>query len=390
MDTPVTPPIPPYIPEQLSRWDWRLMQMVSTRQISLPLELGFGRGRLCLDFTPGKSGYAGQKPDLVFTWGDRRAGLFLGEEKGLYTLMGGYNDQSPVYGVDPGSLPRTVFLGLAEAVLEPVRAFLSTALDEPVEMADPDEAARPAGPGDSGVGTAYRALDVRFEPEAAGEPVIALLVVPCDEMFFGMLESLLIGFPARHIPGEILGEIGVEAAFCAGETVLPAGMVKGMEKGDVLIPDTWFLSRNQGMLMIPPFSCRFSLSAGEGEDGNRIVLLEKGVRRVDTAVENAKETIEDLEIKVSFEIERRMMPVREIRTLVENSVIPLGVLSEQGVRVDIVAGGKCIARGRVVSLGETLGIQVVESGSGPASGLVEEQEPDREPGPDREAQDGHG
>lgn len=342
---------PEYTPDTLTPWDQRLMRIVCGRQISSRVELGFQTGRLEIFFTPGKTIPAKEKFDISLTWGDSHLGVAFGEENGLYALLGTGADQSPVFGMELDALPKQVFWAFVEAVFEPVRNWLSTALGEAAELVEPLEIPR--------TGTV---LDFRFlSEESIPSRVTGSIFLPHDEKLFAVLESRTASFPPLLLPMETVEEMAVEASFGLGCMSLPVGDIKGLSQGDILIPDRWFFSQNEGLLIILPFSYRFTYN----DETNDILLIEKGVKRVDAAMENSVGDIEDLEIKVVFEIERRMMPLKEVRTLVKDSLIPIGTKPADGVVVDIIAGDKCIGKGKIVGLGETLGIQIIEQGGLP-------------------------
>lgn len=357
--TKMTAQIQDFVPERISSWDQRLMRLVGTRHIRVPVDLGYGRGQLTLAFSPESPQPGGQEADLIMAWEGNHMGVVFHEAGGLHTLMGIHEKESPFFGIDPAILPEEVYMALVEALFKPVSTFLSSTLGKKVEWIDPEEGPEffnsPAleTPEFSQL---FSLVNFRFD--AGGDNrVTGCLYLPCESSFFAAMESVLADFDPKQLSYAVTEDLLVEAVLGIGEITLALNEIKTLEKGDILIPDAWFFSQNQGMLNVQPFSFRFAF------EEDHIVLLEKGVMRVDDVTKEEMDDIEDLEIKVTFEVERRMMPVKEIRTLVKDTVIPIGTTPEQGVVVDIVAGGKILGKGKIVSLGETLGIRIIDTRS---------------------------
>ena len=344
-----------YIPKTLSRWEQRLFTLFSTGQISRPAELGFCRGRMDLGFAPDRVVPRGRDADLVLSWSDRCLGIILNGDRGLGTLLGAGNAESPLFGIDIQALPEPVAMAMAEAVFSKDLAHLSALVGEPIEFIEPGEA-----PDFFSDPHTLCVVDFSFTTDS-GEQVTGLAALPPDAALFRALEDDLSAFKPETPPLPGLDGIGITAAFALGQIHIPVRDLKQLEPGDILIPDQWFPDQNQGRLIIPPLSYRFSFDT-EGTPGKgptHITLLEKGVRRVDGHIKKTDDTIEDLEVNITFEVERRTMTLAQVRKLAAGTLIPLGLSPETGVMVDIVAGGKCLTRGRVVSLGESLGIQVL-------------------------------
>lgn len=81
------------------------------------------------------------------------------------------------------------------------------------------------------------------------------------------------------------------------------------------------------------------------------VLVERG-----TAMDEG--VIDNLQVRVIFELARIDMSLREVKDLAEGSILPVSAVSQGAVA--IVANGKRIGRGDIVRLGEGLGVRILQ------------------------------
>jgi type III secretion protein Q len=70
----------------------------------------------------------------------------------------------------------------------------------------------------------------------------------------------------------------------------------------------------------------------------------------------------DLELTVTFELERKLMTLAEISALAPGAAFPLG--TDPLAPVTLTVGGRALARGRLVDMGGVLGVQVTAIVSG--------------------------
>jgi type III secretion protein Q len=67
-------------------------------------------------------------------------------------------------------------------------------------------------------------------------------------------------------------------------------------------------------------------------------------------------SLDDLPVRVHFEIGRQDMPLQEIRSLTTGTILPVAPLMDDAV--NIVANGRVIGRGTITRLGEGLGVVI--------------------------------
>ncbi len=76
--------------------------------------------------------------------------------------------------------------------------------------------------------------------------------------------------------------------------------------------------------------------------------------------EKASEVVrpEELPLAISVEVGRFQMSIKKLMELEPGNLLELGVKPENGV--DLVMNGKCIARGELLRIGDTLGVRILE------------------------------
>ncbi|GAB5348451.1 flagellar motor switch protein FliN [Alteriqipengyuania sp. 357] len=75
--------------------------------------------------------------------------------------------------------------------------------------------------------------------------------------------------------------------------------------------------------------------------------------------------IQEIDVRLTVELGRKNLPLREILALGENSVVELERLTDEPL--DIMVNGRLIARGEVVTQGNRFAIRILELMSAPAS-----------------------
>ena len=77
--------------------------------------------------------------------------------------------------------------------------------------------------------------------------------------------------------------------------------------------------------------------------------------------------IQEIDVRLTVELGRKNLPLREILALGENSVVELDRLTDEPL--DIMVNGRLIARGEVVAQGNRFAIRILELiGSGAPAG----------------------
>lgn len=78
--------------------------------------------------------------------------------------------------------------------------------------------------------------------------------------------------------------------------------------------------------------------------------------------------IQEIDVRLTVELGRRNMPLRDILALGENSVVELDRLTDEPL--DIMVNGRLIARGEVVAQGNRFAIRILELVGSGATGAA--------------------
>ena len=70
------------------------------------------------------------------------------------------------------------------------------------------------------------------------------------------------------------------------------------------------------------------------------------------------EFLKDVDVRLTVELGRTEMKLKEVLSLTEESVVTLDRLTDE--LLDVMVDGKLIARGEVVAQGERFGLRIVE------------------------------
>jgi type III secretion protein Q len=179
----------------------------------------------------------------------------------------------------------------------------------------------------------------------------------------GFAEDLarLLGAPA---PLALDPAPPVAVAFEAGALTLSRRNLRGLECGDVLIPDRFALAGGEVDVVI-----------GRGRQapakliGSELRLLAPPGRRPsmeqthvsqskpEAADDRVPESLAGIEIDLTFELGRSTIELAELGTLAPGYVFTLG--RDPKAAIDIMAHGRRIGRGEVVRVGDTLGVRIV-------------------------------
>jgi len=81
--------------------------------------------------------------------------------------------------------------------------------------------------------------------------------------------------------------------------------------------------------------------------------------------------LKDVDVRLTVELGRTEMKLKDVLSLTEESVVMLDRLTDE--LLDVMVNGKLIARGEVVAQGDRFGLRIVElAGSVPNAGTQEE------------------
>ncbi len=173
---------------------------------------------------------------------------------------------------------------------------------------------------------------------------------------------------------DILSGISVPLHFDAGRVILNGWELKHLRTGDVLLPDDFYLGRNElhcnlkSNVLVFDYDME-SKAVLKGITARTFKDVKKSMTDAsNTENENANEVSElnpdvsissdDLKFEVSFELERREIEYSEISNFKQGSVV--GLTCSKQTPVTIRINGRAVGTGRLVDLGNNIGVQIME------------------------------
>ena len=260
----------------------------------------------------------------------------------------------------PGALQLAVLDLLAAPLAELAQTFLHVPLAvrnvRMIETAEPAVCALPL------------TLHVPVGAGASAEayPIPVRLCLPDRESALELVERL-DALPRRRALG-LAGDVPVPVSLEAGRMRLSVNELSSLEPDDVLLPETYPAREGRVTLRLcaTSRSLAFACSLAEGcatilsvlnpeegpmSDENNTAAGAAPSEGVDTG---------ELEVTLTFELERRLMTVRDVETLAPGYTFAFG--GDALAPVTLYANGKSVGKGRLVDLNGTLGVQVVSLG----------------------------
>lgn len=139
----------------------------------------------------------------------------------------------------------------------------------------------------------------------------------------------------------------------AGSLKLSAADYAGLVSGDVLVPDEWFGGDDVRVEISSPGK-RLLTALAKIEDG-RVLLAEE----FHPLEETVMDAVEELTVELSFSLEERLVTLGELSRMCVGTVLPL--TADPAAPVTIRANGRRVAKGRLVDLNGTLGVELLEA-----------------------------
>lgn len=195
------------------------------------------------------------------------------------------------------------------------------------------------------------------------------------------LEPLEAHLATQRVPyARCVSEIGVPAWLCVGEKVLNVGALNQLRPGDVIVRGARAALRS--LLATPQRADDAELFWGVPGarqlstrvtlEGNRLVIntdpqMTHDLSRADAALSGTDTqgatSIDELDLPVRFEIETVTLPLVQLSALRAGYVLELpGTLHD--ARVRLVSYGQVIGTGELVTVGEHLGVRIVQMSNG--------------------------
>jgi len=368
--------ITPYTPVQYSRLECRIFNLISKRRIQFNLDVGKEKVSVILTFDGTAFPYGGMKnlprADLAFEAKNELWQISFQKTRFMYELIERADSSGFFTDTAPESLPQEVLWAVVEAFMGESLGRLEAMVKSPVKIAAPVQPAP------------LDCFNIPFEityGEKMEKRTSAFFQIPFRQTSVDLLETVLAGFPLHDRGSDAVSGLKKSIFFQAGSVVLTVDEISTLEKGDVLIPDIWYPKENAMGLSIPPrrFMCDYdkeTLSVGirikngsgtelQGKTQSLVNQIEKLEKKKMTQEDVIVETdgvneVKSLDLTLVFEIGRITMTIAEIGQLTQGEVIELPRRLEAGVPVDIKVNDQLIARGKIVGIGDGMGVQITQ------------------------------
>lgn len=251
-----------------------------------------------------------------------------------------------IHDTDIRPLPDELKTALTETLFAPLFARLTEIIGGPVSLETADYHA--------GVFTAAAGFTVTVSRERETRTVVVGLT-PSDGAALTALTTCLAKLPRRHdgFLTEATGRIPVTFSVTAGFLDLRCEDVTRLTPGDVLFPTLWLPKSDKALVTLR--SGRHPLGTVEASLSGKTLQLNDSFPAKDTA---AMAELEKLDVRLTFELEERTLTVDDLKSLVPGYTFTL--TTDADSPVTIRANGLAVARGRLVDVGGTLGVQITD------------------------------
>ncbi len=344
-----TPSFPPYKPPVLSRFQALLLNAILLR--SSPWIVPFGTGELHITPLPDPASFSPACAVLLEIGGTSWR-LELDDTALLLRHEVFFPSQEEAIPLpEERNLPAEVRRALLEALSSPFLAELKKSLNTSFTIQDVDFAPHEEK---ASCCAAFKA----FIPAHDGLAELTALVrlIPLNPEDSSFLAHALQNLPIRSTgPMEnTVKTIPLELALESGYLFLQRKEVSLLSREDILLPEVWTMPEKLTLRIqrsnAAPLMAVCTISGGTAAISSP--LSEEPEPSMDTP-----ET-KDLDVRLSFELDRRIITVGELEALSQGYTFSMNSLGDSSVTIR--ANGKAIAMGRMVDMGGTLGVQISE------------------------------
>lgn len=282
---------------------------------------------------------------------------------------------------DESLLPDPLREAAVEILLSPALELLQKASGEPLVVVRIIFGPEPVGEEPEFLFVApsvFCSLGLRLDFEEEGEaPLFVGISVP-DSVRARRLTDFIRELPVREMSLERYTSLSVSLRFEAGRMRLSLAEIESTVPGDIFLPRDYLAARGEIMLRAGDCGglsalCEVkgrtvvvkSVFAVDSEEGTSMMENEDPmgghVKNGENIADAGNETgfsPDDLEMTLVFELERRMVTVRELAALAPGYTFALGASPDSPVTLRI--NGKDVGSGGLVDLNGTLGVRITE------------------------------
>lgn len=323
----------------------------------LPAAFSFGKGEAAVLEVFASSAAFAPEAEMTLVIDGHPWRLFF-ENRALLPLHPLFNEEA-IQGVAPESLPEPLLGLVAEALCGVFTQSFSAATGTVVKASDfrSGRDAEVSAPFSLSLSVGDRKTRILMRPEESS---------PLDAAF--SLVERLRATPVKT-PDFLCGALSAVPFRLdrrAGSLKLSAADYAGLVSGDVLVPDEWFGGDDVRVEISSPGK-RLLTALAKIEDG-RVLLAEE----FHPLEETVMDAVEELTVELSFSLEERLVTLGELSRMCAGTVLPL--TADPAAPVTIRANGRRVAKGRLVDLNGTLGVELLEAAAaGPETAAAPEE-----------------
>ncbi|MDR3073256.1 MAG: type III secretion system cytoplasmic ring protein SctQ [Deltaproteobacteria bacterium] len=385
----------PFLPPRLPEGPARLLSRLSRRLIDIPLRLGGTTLRLCPDLAAARV----IDPEDEICAPREGVGISLDAAGDNWRVqVGGLVAEallSPPEGLTPEDIPLELRPALWALTLEPLLDQASAALGRKltllaVETAQDNQAAT-AAPYNKGAAAAPYNKDATAAPRKdktlllpfavsgdAGRPAgSGSLILPLSTSALSLLAAAGNAFPRR--PGANTASIMLSLSLCAGHEYFPVRLLREAAPGDVLqyalpaAPEApltlevnsralWTAALADGTVTV-----KGVLFQELNRDAKDMTMTSPVSDAAPAGALSAAE-IDALEVRLTLELDERLISVGELAALAPGHT--LETTASLAGPVTLKVNGRAVGKGRLVEVGDRLGVMIVSLALEPDRGTA--------------------
>ncbi len=248
-------------------------------------------------------------------------------------------------------LPQELAAAFAQSLVTPLLESLSQLLEVPVSFVGLAFAGNESVVADTAL-SITTTLDGR-------ETTTWAALLPVDEDAAQQLAQMICSRVKTKTKGlvENTADVAVALSFVGGATMLDKEQYTALEVGDIVYLDEWY-PREQTLKLVLTTATGVVHEAQASFAGKTATLTETFKRKED---EDMLQT-DELEVRLTFELGSTVLTMRELSELQAGHVFELKDPTTSPVTVR--ANGRMVARGRLVDVNGTIGVQLTDDVNG--------------------------
>lgn len=288
--------------------------------------------------------------DLVWTFADRERATLSLPRSAVERILSALD---PALVDLPGEPTRSLLIELALApLLDAFEQHAGTRVSLEETRVGPDR------------GAPRQASALAFRCGLGGVPHEALLRTGSPQAAVAGLELLARAVGALPVAASAndLSGLTFPLEVRAGTVRLPLSALADLRPGDVLVPDDFALERGRVAVVVQHLSAaavvdQTGLRVQDPLRPERTLTMEfdMTIGAAPPGDPERNTTFDDLQVTLVFELGRSQVDLATLRSIAPGYVFPL--VRDPTAPVDIVASGRCIGKGEIVRIGDTLGVR---------------------------------